>query len=134
MQVSVISTPSASNAAMARRSRVEHPGLLLELRGVREIGAARIGDGRNANGALLGRQRRPAFQPFDAGSAERFRVGHDVSLADRNEILRAEIIADLDLMLDRPLPQRTELARAHRFFFVVQPHGDGFIAPPRRRP
>ncbi len=63
------------------------------------------------------------FEPFDAGRAERFRIGHDVRLADRNEILGAEIVADLDLMLDRPLPERAEFARQHRLFFTVEFHG-----------
>ena len=36
--------------------------------------------------------------------------------------LRAEIAADLDLMLDRPLPQRAERAGLHRLFFVGEAH------------
>ena len=88
-----------------------------------EVGAARIGDRGNANPPLISRQSGPTFEPLDAGDAEQFRVGHDVGLRDRDEILGAEIVADLDLMLDRPLPQRAELAGAHRLFFGGQPHG-----------
>ncbi len=69
-----------------------------------EIGAARIGDGRNPYAALIGGQARPALQPFDAGRPERFGVRHNVGLRDRYEVARAEIAADLDLMPDRPLP------------------------------
>jgi hypothetical protein len=64
----------------------------------------------------------PAFQPFDPGAAERFRVGHEVGLRHRHEIARAEIAADLDLMFDRPLPQRAEFAGAHCRFFVGEFH------------
>ena len=72
---------------------IEHPGLLLEPMRRREVGAARIGDGRNAHAPLLGRQRRQALEPFDAGHAERLGVGHDVGLRHRHEIVGAEIVA-----------------------------------------
>ncbi len=45
----------------------DHPGLLLEPVRGGEIGAARIGDGRDAHPPLLRRQARHALQPFDAG-------------------------------------------------------------------
>ena len=116
MQVSVISTPSASNAAMARRSSSSIQGCVLEPMRGREIGAARIRDGRDAHPPLLGRQARHALEPLDAGDAERLGVGHDVGLRHRHEILGAEIVSDLDLMLDRPLRRRAECAGAHRLF------------------
>ena len=63
-----------------------------------------------------------ALQPFDAGHAEQLGVGHDVGLGHRHEILGAEIVADLDLMLDRPLPPRARTRRPASPFFVGQPH------------
>src|SRR6516164_5881593 len=104
----------------------EHPRLLLEPGCLREIGAARSGDCRYADAAFAFREHDPVFQPFHAGTAERFRIGHDMRLRDRHEIRRAEIAADPDLMLDRPLPQRAEFAAAHRQFFVAQLHDTRF--------
>src|SRR5439155_25301475 len=98
------------------------PRLLLEPLRLRKIGAARVGDGWNADLAFALWQLGPAFQPFHAGAAERLGIGHDVRLRHRDEIHRAEIGPDLYLMFDRPLPQRTEFAAAHRPFFVVQLH------------
>ena len=46
-------TPSLTKAAIARRSRSSIAGGLTEKRGVGEVGAARIGDGRDAH-ALAG--------------------------------------------------------------------------------
>ena len=68
------------------------------------------------------RQARHALEPFDPGDPEQLGVGHDVRLADRNEIAGAEILSDLDLMLDRPLRRRAELAGPHRVFLVGQLH------------
>ena len=76
----------------------------------REVGAARIGDGRNAHASLLRRQARQVFEPFDPGRAERLGIGHDVGLAHRDEVARAEIASDLDLVLDRPLRRPPERA------------------------
>src|SRR3954447_14039038 len=87
-----------------------------------EIGAARVGDGRNLDAALLRRQLRPALQPFDAGDTQRLGVRHNVSLRHRYEILRAEISPDLDLMLDRPLPQRARRAAPNFLLFVSEAH------------
>src|SRR6266571_8926988 len=101
---------------------IEHPRLLLQSLRLRKIGAARVGDARNADLALALRKLGPAFQPFHTGAAERLGVGHDMGLRHRDEIRRAEIGPDLYLMFDRPLPQRTEFAAAHRLFFVVQLH------------
>ena len=57
-----------------------------------------------------------------AGSAERLGVGHDVGLRHRDEIVCAEMAADLDLMFDRPLHRGPERAGPHRLFVVGQPH------------
>ena len=113
---------------MARRFEFQHPGLLFKLIRRRKVRAARIGDGRNANAPLLRRQARHALQPFDAGRAEQLGVGHDVRLAHRHEVARAEIATDLDLMFDRPLCRRAELAGLQRFFLVGQFHYSGTAA------
>ena len=118
MQVLVISTPSASKRGDRAALEVQHPRLLLEPMRSREIGAARIGDGRNAHAPLVGRQLRHAFEPFDAGSAQRLGVGHDVGLRHRHEVAGAQILPDLDLMLDRPLRGRAEFAGAQCLFLV----------------
>ena len=49
---------------------------------------------------------------------ERLGVGHDVGLTHRHEIGGAEILSDLDLMLDRPLRGPAELAGPQRFLLV----------------
>ena len=101
---------------------IEHPRLMLQLVRGGEVCAARIGDGRNAYAAFRGGHLRHRLKPFDARRTERLRVGHDVRLRNRHEVFRAEIRADPDLMLDRPLPRASGLAVAHRFLFVGQPH------------
>jgi hypothetical protein len=40
-----------------------------------------------------------------------------VRLGHRHEVARAEIVSDLDLMLDRPLRRLAALARPQGFFF-----------------
>src|SRR2546421_11927895 len=84
----------------------------------RKVGAARIRDGRNADTPLLEREGGHALEPFDASHAERFGVGHNVSLCHRYEIGRTEISADLDLMLDRPPRGWAELTASYGFFFL----------------
>src|SRR5215475_11420491 len=88
----------------------------------REVGAARIRDGWYPYTPLVRRQPRQPFEPFDAGWPQRLGVGHDVGLGYRDEVGRAEIVSDLDLMLDRPLRRRAELARPQRFFFDREIH------------
>jgi hypothetical protein len=50
-----------------------------------EVGAARIGDGRNAHPPLLRRQAGHAFEPLDPGHPERLGIGHDVGLGHRHD-------------------------------------------------
>ncbi len=87
-----------------------------------KVGAARVGNGGNPHASRGCRQRRQPLEPFDAGLAQRFGVGHHVGRRDRDEVPRAEIVADLDLVLDRPLRRRAELADAQRFLFGGQIH------------
>src|SRR5581483_1008829 len=101
---------------------VDHPRLLLEPHRGSEIGAARIGDGRDADAALRRRKTRHPLEPFDTCGAERLGVSHDVRLTDRHEILRTEESANLDLVIDRPGDRRPEFAGAHRLFFTGEFH------------
>src|SRR5262249_20838565 len=101
---------------------VDHPGLLLEPMRGREVGAARICDGGNPYTPLVRRQARQLLEPFDPGFPERLGIGHNVRLAHRDEVARAEIVSDLDLMRDRPLRRLAELARPQRFFFSGEIH------------
>jgi hypothetical protein len=78
----------------------DHPVLLFQFCGGAEIGAARVGDGGDADAAVRGRHRGEAFQEGHAGFAEGFGIRHDVGLPDRDEIPRAEIGSDTDLVLD----------------------------------
>ncbi len=87
-----------------------------------EIEPARIGDRRHPNPALgLGR-RREAFEKAHPGLAQGFRVGHDVGLRHRHQILGIEELADRDLVGNRPAPRLAELARQHRPLFSGEPH------------
>ena len=106
---------------------LEHPGLVLELVRGGEIGAARIGDGRNPHAAL----RRPA------GLAQRSSHSTPATPSDSVSAMMwacdtgtkssaPEIGADLDLMLDRPLHRGPERAGPHRLFVVGQPHRRSF--------
>lgn len=90
-----------------------------------EVGAARVGDGRRhhaAQGLVRGRD---ALEEGDARGPERLGVGADVHLADLDEVLGIEELADGDLLPDRPLPRPAELAGRHAFFEVGKAH------PPR---
>ena len=87
-----------------------------------EVGATRIGDGRNAHPPLTLRERCDSLEPLHTRGAKRLGIGHDVGLGHRNEVSGAEIFPDLDLMLDCPLNGRAELARPHRLLFVCKPH------------
>ena len=87
-----------------------------------KIGAARIGDGGNAHPPPVRRQPRQPLEPFDAGFTERLGVGHDVRLRDGYELARAEIVANFDLMLDRPLRRWPALARPHRLLIGREIH------------
>ena len=109
MQVFVISTPSASNAAIARRSRSSIHGWCLS----RSAAAKSVPRGSVMVGIRTRRSRRrqrshrsshstPA-RPSDSVSAMM------CAWVDRHEVRGAEIVADLDLMLDRPLGRRAEL-------------------------
>ena len=122
MQVLVISTPSASKAAIARASMSAIACGLLEALVAVEVEAARIGDGGDAHAPLLARQGGQLLEPIDTRWAEALGVGHDVRLADRHEIGRVEELADRDLMADGPLAGRAVLARQHGLFFVAQSH------------
>src|SRR5262249_57365450 len=83
-----------------------------------------------------------ALEPFDSGFAQRFGIGHDVGLRHRHEVTRAEVVADLDLMLDRPLRRFAALARPQRLFFGREVHSQSpapirvgkLIAAGRARP
>ena len=78
---------------------LQHPARVLQHRGLREVGAARIGDRGHAHrGAFVARAPRPSSTP---GSPEALGVGHDVRLRHRHEVRGAEEIADPDLVLDR---------------------------------
>src|SRR5262249_14712907 len=101
---------------------LEHPRLLLEPMRGREVSAARIRDGGNPYTPRVRRQPRQPFEPFDAGWPQRLGVGHDVGLGYRDEVARAEIGSDLDLVLDRPLRRAPERAGAQRFFFGREIH------------
>src|SRR5437764_15271635 len=87
-----------------------------------KVGAARVGDGRNADTPLLERERGHALEPLDASHAERFGIRHDMGLRHRHEIARTEITTDLDLMLDRPPRGWAELTGSEGFFFLGQFH------------
>jgi hypothetical protein len=89
---------------------------------MREIGAARIGDGRHANPALAFARCRKSLEPFHAGLAQAFGVGHDVGLRHRHEVGGIEEFADLDLVLQRKLRHRTGLAGKNVLLFVVEFH------------
>ena len=89
---------------------------------MREIGAARVGDGRNTDPTLAFCGRSKAFQPLHAGFAEAFGVGHDVGLRHRHEIGGVEELPDLDLVSQRELRQRAGLACKNVPFFVVEFH------------
>src|SRR2546423_8492597 len=95
----------------------------------RKVGAARIRDGRNADTPLLERERSHALEPLDASHAERFGVGHDMSLRHGHEIARTEITADLDLVLDRPPRSWAELTAAESFFLLVEFHLSAELGP-----
>src|SRR5262249_42983667 len=94
-----------------------------------KIGAARVGDGRNADLSVLGREAGQTFEPFDTCSAERLGVGHHVGLAHRHKVAGAEITSDPDLVFDRQLQSRAEIAGPPRLFLRGQPH---LARPPAR--
>ncbi len=122
MQVSVISTPKARKASIARRFERRHPIALPEPAIDREIDAARIGDRRHPHPPLSFGRRSEAFEKPHPGLAQGFGVGHDVRLRHGHEIGGVEELADRDLMRDRPAPGLAELAGQHRPFFVGQSH------------
>ena len=113
--------------------QVEHRGGLAEHAGFREVGAARIGDGRDAHAALAGRRLGEPLEPAHAGLAEAFGVGHDVRLRHRHEIGGAEEIADRDLVAQRLLRDRAVLAGENVLLFVVQFHSVHSIVAPDSR-
>ena len=118
---------------MARRSRSSIAGGLAKKRRLGEVGAARIGDGRNAHLPLTLGGSGESFQPAHAGFAEAFGIGHDVRLRHRHEILGAEELADLDLMLQRLPSNRAGFAGQDILLFVVQLHqAQSTVAPESR--
>src|SRR4029453_5785462 len=127
MQVFVINTPSASNAAMTRRSSSSIHGCCLSRCAPAKAGAARMGGGGNAPAPRLPRQPREALEPFDSGFTERLGIRHDVRLGHRHEVARAEIVSDLGLMLDRPLRRLAALAGPQRFFFGRELHWEPMV-------
>ena len=122
MQVSVISTPKARSASIARCLERRHLVGLPEPAVDREIEPARVGDRRYPDPPLgLGRAGE-AFEKPHTGLAQGFGVGHDVGLRHRHEIRRVEELADRDLVRYRPAPDGPELTGQHRPFFIAQPH------------
>ena len=114
---------------MARRfERRACAARLAEERGFREIGAARVGDRRDAHAAAAFVRRGEAFQPAHAGLAQALGVGHDVGLRHGDEVLRAEELADLDLVLEREPGHRAELSGEDASLFFAQPHGARIVA------
>jgi hypothetical protein len=101
----------------------EHGRGLAEERGLGEVGAARVGDRRDAHAAAAFLRRGEAFQPAHAGLAEALGVGHDVGLGDGDEVLRAEELTDLDLVLEREPGHRAELSGEDAALFLAQSHG-----------
>src|SRR5207302_837149 len=82
---------------------------------------------------ILGRDK--ALEPAHAGLAEAFGVCHDVRLRDWHEIRRSEEFADLDLVLQGLLQDRTTLARKNMLLFVVELHrSQSGVAPDVRPP
>jgi hypothetical protein len=104
-------------APLERHDRLGLP----DLRKAREIGAARVGDGRYADTPLRGRCARQLFEKVDARGAQSLGVGADVHLAHLDEIVGVEELADRDLLLDRPAPRRAQLAGQHPLLVIVQP-------------
>ena len=122
MQVSVISTPKARNARIARISSAA----IAELWPSRRYTAKSI-----PRGSVYGGHPDPpfglggggeVFEKAHPGLAERFGVGHQVRLRHSHEIGSIEEFADGDLVGDRPTPRLAEFARQHRAFFSCQPH------------
>src|SRR3954464_4965184 len=106
----------------------KHRRGLAEERGVGEVGAAGVGDRRNAHVAAAFLCRGEAFQPAHAGLAEALGVGHDVGLGHGDEVFRAEDLADLDLVLEREPGHRAELSGEDAALFLAQPHGARIVA------
>jgi hypothetical protein len=100
--------------------QLEHPVRLAEHRGLVEIGAARVGDGRDAHLPVPGVGQ--PLEPHDAGLPQALGVGHDVRLRHRHEVCRAEEFADLDLVLDGGPGHEAHFAGQHRALFLVQLH------------
>src|SRR5204862_5286150 len=100
----------------------EHRRGLPEHAGFGEVGAARVRDGGYAD-AWVVRTRRKRLEPAHSGLTEAFGVGHDVGLRHRHEIRCAEKLADLDLMLQGLLADRTLLAGEDVVLLVGKPHG-----------
>jgi hypothetical protein len=113
--------------------QIEHRRGLTQKRGLGKISAPWISDGGNAHTPLPLGRRGESLQPAHARFAEAFRVGHDVCLRHRNEILGAEEIADLYLVLQRLLRNRAEIAGQDMLLFVVQLHRCQSIVVPESR-
>ncbi len=109
---------------------IEHRPRLAQPIGVREIGAARIGDRGNADAPLSFGRRGQSLEPDDAGFTETLGIGHDVGLRHRHEIRSAEEFSHLDLMLQGGLRNRTGLAGQDVLLFVAEFHGHQSILTP----
>src|SRR3982750_4787972 len=113
MQVSVIVTPSFSNAAIARRSRSSIaavcPSILALEKSV-------------PRGSVIVGTRTLSFRP-SAASPEALGVGHDVRLRHRHEVRRAEEFADLDLVLQGLLMDCALFAGEDVLLLAGEPHG-----------
>ena len=101
---------------------VDDPLRVLDALEAREIGAARVGDGRRHDPALALGRLGQLLEEGDPRRTERLGVGAQMDLADLDEVLGVEELADRDLLLDREAPRLAELARAHPSLQVVQLH------------
>src|SRR5262249_23962855 len=100
------------------------PRGLLERCRLCEVRAARVGDRGDAHAALFARMAGELLQPGNAGLAQALGVGHDVRLGNAHEIRCAEELPDLELVLERELAHRPQLAGEHGALLVVELHDD----------
>ncbi len=106
--------------------------LLIELPVGAKIDAARVGDRRHPHATLFRGQRGDALEVRDPRLPERLRVGHQMHLADFDEVHGIECPSDLDLLLDGGLARGAHVPGAHRLLDVVEAHAASFRPAARR--
>jgi hypothetical protein len=112
---------------------IEHRRGLAQQIGIGKIGAARIGNRRGPHPPLPVGGRGQSLQPSHAGLAKAFGVGHQMRLRHRHQILGAEELSDLDLVLQGLLRNEARFAGQNIFLFVVELHLDRSILNPASR-